>query len=101
MAAPSVGRRSCAGQREAAALITQSRRWSYGRVKRATGRRLFFFAVVRQMFYTMSISKISHYPLLLFCFVLCKSRITKTEIAILHRIYVQLKYDRFIKFCAD
>ena len=34
MAAPSVGRRSCAGQkREAAALITQSRRWSYGRVK--------------------------------------------------------------------
>ena len=38
------------------------------------------------MFYTMSISKISHYPLLLFCFVLCKSRITKTEIAILHRI---------------
>ena len=48
MAAPSVGRRSCAGQREAAALITQSRRWSYGRVKRAAGRRLFFFAVVRQ-----------------------------------------------------
>ena len=42
MAAPSVGRRSCAGQREAAALITQSRRWSYGRVKRAAGRRLFF-----------------------------------------------------------
>ena len=41
MAAPSVGRRSCAGQREAAALITQSRRWSYGRVKRAAGRRLF------------------------------------------------------------
>ena len=26
MAAPSVGRRSCAGQREAAALISQSRR---------------------------------------------------------------------------
>ena len=50
MAAPSVGRRSCAGQREAAALITQSRRWSDGRVKRATGRRLFFFAVVRQLF---------------------------------------------------
>ena len=50
MAAPSVGRRSCAGQREAAALITQSRRWSYGRVKRAAGRRLFFFAVVRQLF---------------------------------------------------
>ena len=50
MAAPSVGRRSCTGQREAAALITQSRRWSYGRVKRAAGRRLFFFAVVRQLF---------------------------------------------------
>ena len=51
MAAPSVGRRSCAGQKEeAAALISQSRRWSYGRVKRATGRRLFFFAVVRQLF---------------------------------------------------
>ena len=74
---------------------------SNGRVKLSALRRLFFFAVVRQMFYTMSISKISHYPLLLFCFVLCKSRITKTEIAILHRIYVQLKYDRFIKFCAD
>ena len=27
MAAPSVGRRSCAGQREAAALISQNRRW--------------------------------------------------------------------------
>ena len=34
-------------------------------------------------------------------FVLCKSRITKTEIAILHRMYVQFKYDRLIKFCAD
>ena len=33
MAAPSVGCRSCAGQREAAALISQSRRWFYGRVK--------------------------------------------------------------------
>lgn len=33
MAAPSVGRRSCAGQRKAAALIYQSRRWIYGRVK--------------------------------------------------------------------
>ena len=33
MAAPSVGRRSSAGQREAAALIAQSRRWFYGRVK--------------------------------------------------------------------
>ena len=49
MAAPSVGRRSCAGQREAAALISQSRRWFYGRVKRAAVRRLFFFAIVRQM----------------------------------------------------
>ena len=27
MAAPSVGRRSCAGQRETAALISQNRRW--------------------------------------------------------------------------
>ena len=34
--------------KKTAALITQSRRWSYGRVKRAAGRRLFFFAVVRQ-----------------------------------------------------
>lgn len=42
MAAPSVGRRSCAGKRKAAALIVQSRRWSYGRVKRAAVRRLFF-----------------------------------------------------------
>ena len=33
MAAPSVGRRSCAGQRKAAALISQSRHWLYGRVK--------------------------------------------------------------------
>ena len=33
MAAPSVGRRSCVGQRNAAALIYQSRRWIYGRVK--------------------------------------------------------------------
>ena len=41
MAAPSVGR-SCAGKRKAAALIVQSRRWSYGRVKRAAVRRLFF-----------------------------------------------------------
>jgi len=49
MAAPSVGRRSCAGQREAAALISQSRRWFYGRVKRAAVRRLFFFAVARQL----------------------------------------------------
>ena len=43
MAAPSVGRRSCAGQREAAAVISQSRRLLYGRVKRAAVRRLFFF----------------------------------------------------------
>ena len=53
------------------------------------------------MLHTMSISKSSLYPLLLFCFVWCKSKITKTEIAILHRMYVQLKYDRLIKFCAD
>ena len=43
MAAPFVGRRSCAGQREAAALISQSRRWLYKRVKGAAVRRLFFF----------------------------------------------------------
>ena len=30
------------GKRKAAALIVQSRRWSYGRVKRAAVRRLFF-----------------------------------------------------------
>ena len=41
-AAPSLGRQSCVGQRKAAALIVQSRRWSYGRVKRAAVRRLFF-----------------------------------------------------------
>ena len=33
----------------AAALISQSRRWFYGRVKRAVVRRLFFFAVARQL----------------------------------------------------
>ena len=50
MAAPSVGRRSCAGQkREAAALITQSRRWSYGRVKELLYDGFFLFAVVRQI----------------------------------------------------
>jgi hypothetical protein len=30
-------------------LISQSRRWFYGRVKRAVVRRLFFFAVARQL----------------------------------------------------
>ena len=43
MAAPSVGRRSCAGQREAAALISQSRRivnWAW---ENTAERRLFFF----------------------------------------------------------
>ena len=49
MAAPSVGRRYCAEQpKKAAALISQSRRWLNGRVKRAAVRRLFSFAVVRQ-----------------------------------------------------
>ncbi len=43
MAAPSVGRRYCAEQKKAAALISQSRRWLNGRVKRAAVRRLFFF----------------------------------------------------------
>ena len=49
MAAPSVGRRSCAGQREAAALISQSRRWFYGRVKGLLYDGFFSFAVVRQI----------------------------------------------------
>ena len=50
MAAPSVGRRSCAGQKEeAAALISQSRRCSYRRVKGLLHDGFFFLAVVRQM----------------------------------------------------
>ena len=52
MAAPSLGRRSwyhtLLGKIIAAALISQSRRYSYRRVKRAAVRRLFSFAVVRQ-----------------------------------------------------
>ena len=47
MAAPSLGRRSWyhspSDIKKAAALIFQSRRWVYGRVKRAAVRRLFFF----------------------------------------------------------
>lgn len=55
MAAPSVGRRSCAGQREAAALISQNRRWLYRRVKGAAARRLFFFCrrPAEQFFYSI------------------------------------------------
>ena len=49
MAAPSVGRRSCAGQREAAALISQSRRCLYGRVKGLLNDGFFSFAVARQI----------------------------------------------------
>ena len=49
MAAPSVGRRSCAGKRKAAALIVQSRRWSYGRVKELLRDGFFSFAVARQI----------------------------------------------------
>lgn len=53
MAAPSLGRRSWyhfpSDIKKAAALISQSRRWVYGRVKRAAVRRLFSFAVVRQI----------------------------------------------------
>ena len=49
MAAPSVGRRSCAGQRKAAALISQNRRCSYRRVKGLLHDGFFFLAVVRQM----------------------------------------------------
>lgn len=48
-----MGRRSCAEQREAAALISQSRRWSYGRVKGAAARRLFFLAIVRQFSFSL------------------------------------------------
>ena len=48
MAAPSVGRRSCAGQRKAAALISQSRRRLNKHAKGAAERRLFFFAVIQQ-----------------------------------------------------
>ena len=48
MAAPSVGRRSCAGQREAAALISQSRRF-HRRVKGLLYDGFFSFAVVRQI----------------------------------------------------
>ena len=60
MAAPSVGRRSCAGQREAAALISQSRRWLYRRVKGAAARRLFSFAVVRQQALIPIVIKLFH-----------------------------------------
>ena len=42
MVAPSVGRRSCAGQREAAALISQSRRF-HRRVKGLLYDGVFFF----------------------------------------------------------
>ena len=50
MAAPSVGRRSCAGQRKAATLISQSRRifnqaWGMDCCTTA----FFLFAVVRQV----------------------------------------------------
>ena len=43
MAAPSVGRRSYAGQKKAAALIVQSRRWIVWACQRAAVRRLFSF----------------------------------------------------------
>ena len=48
MAAPSVGRRSCAGQRKAAALISQSRRRLNKHAKGLLNDGLFFFAVVQQ-----------------------------------------------------
>ena len=46
MAAPFVGRRSCAGQREAAALISQNRRWDmWGeRTKSTCPATVFFFS---------------------------------------------------------
>ena len=45
MAAPSVGRRSCAGQKEAAALISQNRRWGMyiERTKSTCPATVFFF----------------------------------------------------------
>ena len=45
MAAPSVGRRSCAGQRETAALISQNRRWymQSKRTKSTCPATVFFF----------------------------------------------------------
>ena len=45
MAAPSVGRRSCAGQIEAAALISQNRRWGMyiERTKLTCPATVFFF----------------------------------------------------------
>ena len=52
MAAPSLGRRSWyhppSGKIRAAALIAQSRRWIYGRVKGLLYDGFFSFAVVRQ-----------------------------------------------------
>ena len=55
MAAPSLGRRSWyhspSDKIRTAALISQSRHWLYGRVKRVAERRLFFFTVVRQLSY--------------------------------------------------
>ncbi len=61
MAAPSVGRRSCAGQREAAALISQSR---HEQRKCVTMRLLydgfFSFAVVRQQALIPIIIKLFH-----------------------------------------
>ena len=56
MAAPSVGRRSYAGQREAAALYSQSRRWLFGRIKGLLHDGFFSFAVVRQVILVMMIS---------------------------------------------
>ena len=53
MAAPSLGRRSWyhspSDIKKAAALISQSRRWSYGRVKGLLYDGFFSFAVVRQI----------------------------------------------------
>ena len=52
-AAPSLGRRSWyhspSGMKKAAALIVQSRRWSYGRVKELLRDGFFSFAVARQI----------------------------------------------------
>ena len=50
MAAPSVGRRSCAGQRETAALISQNRRWNMWneRTKSNCPATVFFFSAAGQ-----------------------------------------------------
>ena len=60
MAAPSVGRRSCAGQRNAAALISQSRRRLNKHAKGLLNDGFFSFAVVRQQALIPIVIKLFH-----------------------------------------